>query len=470
MFIISSKFLNEVKRLANKRIVLCFLMAFDILFCIVNIFKQLLLVGAIFLLLNFLYILVSNKKNIFYLLFFLYPLARVLKFPNFGTSILTILLALSYFIFAARFFVKKEKLTKPKLITSILFGLYVLLTLIVSFINKGFELNALLSYYLYLAYPFIAFAIIKNDNELDGTNNLIFCMTSYLIGILITIVFYKIIPNGSAMLTRIGVKIFEMGTAGIRFTPLTDDPNYGAALILLIGCIFIIAKKTKRQKTVGYPILLSCFGLSCLSLSKMFIGCIVILFFCWLISFMFKTKSLIINSSLLLFVVIGIIVFLSSSFGTSLIIRTIGTTDGISLNRITSGRTDIFGEYSSYILSKPLALLFGKGPLFVDESTFSAGEHNTFTKNVFGSGLIGVTIMLVAFYIMMQNRFDKIKEFPKNSYFVGLILCLLICCMSLGIAPSTVFPIFVVAFQFTIIDNTSVHSVLLSSVWEEITI
>jgi len=121
-------------------------------------------------------------------------------------------------------------------------------------------------------------------------------------------------------------------------------------------------------------------------------------------------------------------------------------------------------------LSKPLTLLFGKGPLYVDESTFSAGEHNTFTKNVFGSGLVGVTIMLVAFYIMMQNRFDKTKEFPKTAFFIGLILCLLICCMSLGLAPSTVFPIFVVAFQFTIIDNTNAHSVLLTSDWEEITI
>ena len=72
-------------------------------------------------------------------------------------------------------------------------------------------------------------------------------LQQYLIGMIITIVFYKLIPQGADMLKRIGVQVFDMGIAGIRFSPLTDDPNYGAALIILIAFAFILSKKTQKQ-------------------------------------------------------------------------------------------------------------------------------------------------------------------------------------------------------------------------------
>lgn len=455
MFIKNSKIVCTIKKIVNNNYLFYSLLGFNILFCLLNIYKQIFFFGVLFFVFNFLFISLTSKKKIFYLLFFLYPLARVLKFPNIGTSIFTLLLAFSYVILILRFFIEKQKITTQIVFTSTLFLSYVLLTFTVSLINRGFAWNELFSYYLYLAFPFVAFVCYSNRSDCDGTNNLLFCMTSYLCGMLITIAFYKIVPNGIKMLNNLGVNVFEMGAAGIRFSPLTDDPNYGTALILLLSCIFILAKKSKLQKVIGYPTMIIGLGLSCLSISKMLIGGIFVLLVCFIILIMKKIDNLIINSSIILIAFLGMIIFLSTSLGTSLLIRTIGTRDGLSLNRITSGRTELFGAYSSYILSNPLVVLFGKGPLFIDSVTFRLGEHNTFTKNVFGSGLIGVSLILIAFYIMAKNRFDRLDSLPKSPFTLGFVVCLFVCCMSLGLAPSTVFPIFVVSCQFADLNNQS---------------
>lgn len=449
MNLIDNKWINKLTEITNGKSFFYSLLVFDVLFCIINIYKQISVLGALFLIVNLSFLILSKKKMMYYLLFFLYPLARVLKLPGISTSLLTVALGFSYLILIIRFFISKEKLNSNRLTVTILFFFYITLTLIVSIINKGFEWNALFSYYLYLAFPFTAFIFTNSFNDIDGTGSIIFCMLSYLLGTIITIVFYKLIPDGANMLSNIGVNVFDMGIAGIRFSPLTDDPNYGTALIVLISCVFIISKKTRKESFIGYPILIIALILSCFSISKMFIGCAFVLLLCLIILIMEKTNNLFVNSLIILVAVFGLIIFLSTPIGNSLIIRTIGTQGGVSLNRITSGRAGIFGEYSSYILSNPLVVLFGKGPLYIDKVTFTNGEHNTFTKNVFGSGVIGVSVILVAFYIMLKNRYDRVNRFPNNPFFYGFIICLFICFMSLGIAPSTVFPIFVVACQFS---------------------
>jgi len=463
------KILNNITKkaqiLCNKNLIFYILLSFNLLFVIINIYKQLLLFGLLFTIINIIFLFFLDTKKSLALIFFLYPLSRVLKFPNIGTSILTMFLLVFYLVQICRFLAKKESFRNCDIAVLILFFIYICFTLIVSFINRnGFEINRLLSYYLYLSFPIVCFITMRKTSDVNTNFCLLVLFGGYLFGVLVTILFYNLIPNGQEMLKKIGVNIFDMGTAGIRYSPLTDDPNYGTALLVLLSALFLFISKSKTQKIIGYSLIIVASIFSILSISKMFILCLFITIIFVGVSILTKIKSHFITLSTIILFFATILIFLSTPVGNSLLIRTIGTRDGISLNRITSGRTELFGEYTQYIITNPSVFLFGKGPVFSDLSYFTAGEHNTFTCTIFGSGVIPTTLFLSILLIMLKNRIYVTKYLPKNWLFISFIVCMLICFMSLGINPSTVFPIFVVAAQFSNFNN------LKAELFEEVSI
>lgn len=433
-------------------LILCFL---NLVITFLSILKPTIIVGLIFIFLNTIFVLVSTNNKGMQNVIFLYPLSRVLKIPGISTSLFTIILLIFIVSLLIKLIINRFKnISTNKIIFLFLFVFYVLYTFVVSLINYGsFSFNRLFSYYLYLSFPIVCVFALTSDDQIDGVNNILLFSISYLVGMLYTIGFHYLIPNGDDLLANAGVNIFDMKTYGIRFSPLSDDPNYGTCVILLLSSLFLAAIKTKKQIMIGVPVILLNFILSAFSLSKMFYLCLIIIFGFYALKIIFNLKSVILAGTITMFSIVFLFVFLGTSFGQTLLIRIIGTTDGISLNRITSGRTVLFGEYSSYIMSNPFVLLFGKGPIYSDFSLFSNGEHNTFTANILGNGLIGVGIMLLVLFLMAKERFDKLNHLPKNFNFYGFLVCLLICCMSLSIAPSTVFPILVVSAQFVKIED-----------------
>ena len=445
---------TKISKIINNDISFLALIVFDYFFVIINIYRRILLIGLLFLAVNLLFLIFLTKKKSIGLIFLLYPLSRVLKISLIPTSLLTILMAAFFGILLIKKLINKEKFLTSDIAVIVLFSIYVLFTLVVSLMNiYGFEFTRLISYYLYLAFPIVCFICIKSPNEVDMNKSIILLCLSYLFGMLVTIAFYKVIPGGAQKLASSGVNVFNMGVAGIRYSPLTDDPNYGSALFILLSTLFIVSKKTMKESIVGYSIIGVASILSIFSISKMFILCFVITVIFLLLKIILKIKNTFITIAIVISFCMAMIIFLSTSVGSSLLIRTFGNKDGITLDRITSGRASIFGEYSSYILSNPLVLLFGKGPIFHDLTIFSTGEHNTFTINIFGSGIIGVTIFFILLFIMLKNRFDKQCFIPKNIMFWPFMICVIVCFMSLGISPSTVFPIFVVGAQYINFEN-----------------
>jgi hypothetical protein len=436
----------------DKKLVFALVLAFDYLFVVIHLIKPGFLMGSLFLVINLFFLVFSKSKNGLGLIFWIYPLARVLKFPGIGTSFLTILLPLFYLVLLFRvFFRKKKVINSTHILVFALYAIYVLLTFSVSLINwKGFSFLELLSYYSYLAFPVVCFFTLRSDDEIDGTGCLLLALSSSLFGMIVTIGFFYAYPNGGALLVASGINVFDEGLGGVRFSPLTDDPNYGSALVALLSTLFLSSKKNHFQKVAGYPILVITLLISLASLSKMFMLCVMVIALTLIVKLILKYHSVVLTSCLLFAGVTALLVFINSSLGISLLVRLIGTDGNISINRMTSGRAEIFGEYSSFILSNPLSLLFGMGPLYADLTVFSAGEHNLFTKNIFGSGVLGVGIMLLVFFLMLKNRLDKRREYPTELFFSSFLICLIICSMSLGLAPSTVFPIVVVGAQFAV--------------------
>lgn len=426
------------------------LVIFNYCYVFLNIYTSTIFLGVIFLLINALALLQFDKVKSIHLIFLLYPLARVLKIPGFETSLFTILLFLFYIRFAIILILNKISLTHSKVTICILYLIYVLFSFIISIFNRDndFRFLSLFSYYLYLALPLVVFIFFEDRSQIRINESIIFFSASYLYGLLLTIFYYKVIPNGSQMLQQIGVNVFEIGSSIVRYSPLTDDPNYGTALILLLGGLFLVSKKSKMQAYLGYPIIVFSLIISSLSLSKMFILCLLIVMVFLILKLMVNTDHLLLNSITLLFLSLTFIFFLRTNLGNSLIIRMFGDSGKFSLDVLTTGRSELFGAYSSYILSNPIVLVFGKGPLYSDFSIFTHGEHNSFTKSVYANGLFGVTLMVCIFLIMAKNRFDKRVTLPKNITFWGFLLTLMICNMALSITASTVFPLFVLAAQY----------------------
>lgn len=408
------------------------------------------LIASLFLLANLLFIFFGDIKEKLLILFLIYPLAKVLKFPGISTSLVTILIFIFILFQAIRCFVlEKQSINEVKIIILFVFILYCLLTFLVSMFNfQGFSLNNLLSYYLYLFLPVCCCVFISNKNAIDGADNIIFLSTSFLIGIIFTMVIFHMIPNGSSYLKNAGVNVFNMGLYGVRYSPLCDDPNYGTASIALISSLFFCVKKTKKQSIIGYPIILASLIFNFLSLSKMFILCVLIILISCLLRLINYTKSIAISLILFISTVTSLFFLLSTSFGNTLFIRFFGTKGVADFNRITSGRTKLFGEYSSYLLSKPHVLLFGKGPLFNDLNYFSSGEHNTFTKNLLGNGLFGISAMLLFSFLMLKISIRPKKVYFSNPATLAFLIILFICSMSLCISPATVFPLVLLVIEF----------------------
>lgn len=443
---------KKISKIVNNKFFAISLIVFDALFVLVNIYTKFLSLGIIFIVFNIIAIIFFSSAKSIFLIFVLYPLSRVLKLPHFDTSMLTILIGVFCIINILIFFLSKNRtITYETLVILILFACYVLLTFITSLINyEGFTFLNLFSYYLYLFFIIVCFISVNKENKINMSANFLASFYSYFFGMLATIFFYYLIPNGDQILNNAGVNVFDTGNTLVRFSPLTDDPNYGTAYIVLLSALYIsFPKKSKLNKLIGYPVLTINMVLSCLSLSKMFILCLLTIIIFLIVKFCFQSKNIFITTGILVIAFCCLIIFATSPLAIALIIRTIGTTNNINLNTITTGRFDLFGEYSSYILSNPIVLIFGKGPLYSNLDIFSLGDHNTFTKNLFGSGIIGVSILISILYLMSKKRFDKIETIPFNFMFYAFIICLFICCMSLCIPPSTIFSMIIISIQFT---------------------
>lgn len=444
-----NKLFSIFNKVANSNMGFLLFVFATFIFVFLNILTKNIILGIFYLILNlFFYFFSSTKKALLYI-YMHYPLARVLKIGYISTSLLTVNILLFCLIIFVKFFKQDfQKININKLLIIFFFGLYFVVTFSASlFNNKGFQFSQLISYYLYLFFPILCSVSPDVKKEINPVANLILLFLSYFLGIIFTIIFYYLVPDGNELLLSSGVNVFDMNTYGVRFSPLCDDPNYGTSLILLTGCLFICAKKTAKQSLVGYALLCPSLLLSLFSLSKMFILCLGIIILFQICRIVVLNKTILMAMVFLSLFFAGLIFFLSTPYGNTFLIRLIGSTDGIDLNRITSGRTDLLGEYSSYILSNPLVLLFGKGPLFSDLDYFSNGEHNTFTYNILGSGLIGISFILICFYLMLKERRDKLKTIPISFSFISFLICMFVCCMSLCINPSTVFPLVVMSAQ-----------------------
>lgn len=211
--------------------------------------------------------------------------------------------------------------------------------------------------------------------------------------------FNSFIPNLSDYIANdnaFAVSTLEGYVAEPRFSGLWIDPNF-YSIHLLIGILICIVLYSRREisSLAFYSVvaMLTYFGAK--TLSKSFILMLAVALGYAYILFI-KNKqygSVVLMSLILLILLVLIAAGVIDVF--SMIMERLreGITSGESL---TTGRTDLWKEYSLYFCSHPLVLLFGGG-LSV-QIPFRLGPHNAYLELILFIGVIGSFLFCLTIY------------------------------------------------------------------------
>lgn len=215
---------------------------------------------------------------------------------------------------------------------------------------------------------------------------------------------------------------FSAGVYYYRFSGLDPNPNYYT--ISLSVCIAAIAVMihTKKAKIIDYIFLvcLTVFGL--MTVSQSFLVCYIIT---WLLFIIFggvrRIKKVFPAILLLIVVFIIAIMLIDEATLQTLLFRFNTISDSESISSATSGRSELWTVYLSYLINNPIYLLLGKG--IGAPNLPSGASHNYYIDIVYHLGIIGGMIY-ISFLVSVFGRrkyFGKTELFRYIPYFAFFI-------------------------------------------------
>lgn len=238
---------------------------------------------------------------------------------------------------------------------------------------------------------------------------------------------------------------------GERFAGLSGEPNYFSLYIVVcISCFFNLESFNLKRCFATVLIMLIGF----LTASKMEFILILFLGVNMLFLGFFSIKK---KQRKYIMILIGLILVCCIVFRAQIpafisnFIRRLGGQNA-ELDRLTTGRANLWIYYLNVFFSDPVVLLFGKGfgyNKFLEEPTLKVA-HNTYIDFLVSWGIIG-TILFCCILCYVINRFKKNNEI-KVSYvsilplFVFFATCFSLSCLS---ADMFSFIILVCVMQFS---------------------
>ena len=181
------------------------------------------------------------------------------------------------------------------------------------------------------------------------------------------------------------------------------DPNYFASQVsTALGCVLLISNRTRLKSVVivGLVIALIAFGMT--SVSKSFMISVVLILGIWLLT-IFKSNTNI-HKSFRIITILFMIVLVALMNGTfsNLFIEysaRFSTTDNVT--SLTTGRSDIWKEYITFLLNNPFDLCFGQGLTSVLKA-FRKGSHNTIIQIFYQLGIFGTLFLSTQLGIVLS--------------------------------------------------------------------
>ena len=362
-------------------------------------------------------------EKILYFFFSIISFTFAFKSKLFSTSFVSLILLYFYFRVIISM-IRRKKIPNQKVIVGLLiFVIYVFYALVFSFVNiKISNIRLLPSYFLYL---FLPLSLLILDLNLKYEKLCLWMLFGVLLSSLVALPFFYIFKNGEQKLTLLtGAKSFaggdDFGTIK-RFSSLNPDPNYGAIMTIIPISILLCVQLTKREKTIFITLSVLTLGIFSLSLSKMYFVCLFIIFLEFIAKIYLKKKSLIFLLSVMFSFLSFSLIFLNTSFGSYLLTRFISSDSSSFIRHLTSNRSSLFSKYGAYILSNPLKLIFGNGPVSTDYSTFFSETHNVFLGLLYQDGVLGTVLIIIYYVFSLNNLVLHNKPFEKQSIFIPIL-------------------------------------------------
>ncbi len=397
----------------EKNILYIFLFA---LCCIIGMKNNLALVIGIAILVTAMAL--SSPEHRFCWSLFLIPNIRILDSLG-TTSIVNFLMVLPLFFYVAARLPKKKLMGFP-----VICGLFLYAIEEIHLIANIGSSGPLIAWVL----AFMLCCFVTLDEEISISKN--DATYGLIAGIIFSAIVYLV--NNPSFTSDIINNIFS----GYRFTAYGDDPNYYS----LYMCISLASLVVKDKITRFDYILIGALVCLCfMTASKMCLG-LMIINLVYLIVFTSNTQKKM-GRNFVILIVICCVAFLCRDyielFMNNLLNRAGG--NNITLNTLTTGRSNILSEYI-YILFEDISVfMLGKGFDYHRHIAINSGKgaHNTYLDVILAWGLIGVIVFAVIMNLWLKkykkklnaNRYTIMSKFP---FFILLINFLDLSCFSAG--------------------------------------
>ncbi len=361
-----------------------------------------------------------DRESVLLQIFFVMPMANIFKLSPGTQSFFTILI-LAYVIL---------NFVLPRKATALVFilGLYVVITQLVSGEIHIFRTIKLVCNVLFLS------SVLNSEVKINHKE----VFFSFIIGNLISSFFGMLDSSTFRIVDYIGIN--EVGEirpeegeeAIIRFAGLYADPNYYAIGIIVSMCLLVILYH-RSEINPFFAILCTVpmvyFLIQTYSKSALIMMVVPLLY---LMYSLMKKKNYLGLLIIILFSVIVVGLALTGQIEALEVvlarIELSDTSSGTDINKLTTGRFDIWVSYMNYIVNSIRTSVFGNGvaaPL-ID----AHASHNTYIDIIYHLGVIGGGLLLGCLSIISdQSRHFKVK---RNIMNYSVMICIVIMYFFLG--------------------------------------
>lgn len=209
-----------------------------------------------------------------------------------------------------------------------------------------------------------------------------------------------------------------------RFAGLTGNPNYFTMDVIMVQAALIVLMHREKKQTLY----LICFGIltvfGFMSVSQSYLLAWILLVFLWFLLSLQKGISSVVRFFFIGILMLAVIAVFAFDYIELFVFRiTQGVQGGAS--DFTTGRTDIWRDYLETLMSNVKMLIFGVGNS--DFESIKKNTHNTYLEWIFHLGLVGTTLLLSGVRVAMGKFItSKIMWMP--------VLILLFRMLAIGIA------------------------------------
>lgn len=368
----------------------------------------------------YIYILVTDKENALYLVFFLIPNIRIVDNIGSFTGFLNIAFLLTgiKWVIACRHGINRKGATAASI------------ALFFSIIHLGI-VNNIQSYFISVINLVIDIIVMVSILQNSNSNIKIDHIIRYLsLGILISMLI-DILVNSSLF--------SSVFSSNFRLEGYGDDPNYYSMYILTSIALLFDRLRAYRNRITDILMILLLIFVGLLTSSKMFFLGLLIIIMSFTLSVLFSVNKKGFKI-LLTFFSIGLILFFAKMediiFLFDKVIKrfsVISNTNQSVIYSLTTGRSMLFSQYWHVFWDDPITCLVGRGLAYNDYLAPLFGDtrvaHNTYMDLFLSWGIFGGCLFLIFIIGFIRDVLNQ-KETFSYKYVPLIVFCFTIFALS----------------------------------------